>query len=320
MEDLDDDWDDAAHMRAVHRDLAELPALHRLGHPVVRHAAETFPEGDATCDIAREGITGLTNPMWWKLKTTRWRGAVWEDDQGQAWLCAAGRRYAGEAKDFYKSFSAQVASKGASYFLPHRDDYERLDYERVVVAVSAWEVRCADEVADAFDAACDGSEQIVQIPGIFDNHPDLATVAISVDRVGVESDEVAEVLLEIDVRDHRHAGILEWADLTFLAAIDPDEQAWEAGHTGHARLYSLVISGDQLGGLRSAANGAKGSIRTALPGTDAHWTHRAGLTEGMIDGTAIQALCGTWFVPRQDHVGRPVCPRCEHRYAMLAPA
>ncbi|MBK8733808.1 MAG: DUF3039 domain-containing protein [Actinomycetales bacterium] len=42
--------------------------------------------------------------------------------------------------------------------------------------------------------------------------------------------------------------------------------------------------------------------------------HLAGHT---INGDAVRALCGTFFVPRQDHRALPTCPTCQDRWDEL---
>src|SRR4051794_19082472 len=86
-EDLVEDWDDIQQRAALGTQPITLPAFDALNHPVVRHAAEVFP-GGADVDARRETISGLSNPVWYKLKTGRWRGAVYINDDGQAWICA----------------------------------------------------------------------------------------------------------------------------------------------------------------------------------------------------------------------------------------
>nr|WP_241728173.1 DUF3039 domain-containing protein [Dietzia maris] len=48
-----------------------------------------------------------------------------------------------------------------------------------------------------------------------------------------------------------------------------------------------------------------------------HYTHREHLAGKTINGEAVRALCGPFFVPRQDHHSLPLCPKCAERYAAL---
>lgn len=129
-----------------------MKAVHLLRHKLIQKTVDDFPvEGDTA--KKRESITGLTKPPFWKVKTDRWRGAAYEDEQGQVWLVAAGRRYAGEGKDFYKRFMTDIERKGAPFFLPSEEDLhlyreeqdlQRLEErERQVQALAIGLLKCA---------------------------------------------------------------------------------------------------------------------------------------------------------------------------------
>ena len=45
--------------------------------------------------------------------------------------------------------------------------------------------------------------------------------------------------------------------------------------------------------------------------------HRRNHAQRTIDGTAVRALCGTYFVPRQDPDVREVCPACRSLHAEI---
>lgn len=71
------------------------------------------------CAKLRESISGIPSPpVYWKVKVNRWRGAVYEDADGQAWLIAAGTRTAGSRKDFYKQFMSLSKHADMSTFYP----------------------------------------------------------------------------------------------------------------------------------------------------------------------------------------------------------
>jgi hypothetical protein len=53
-------------------------------------------------------------------------------------------------------------------------------------------------------------------------------------------------------------------------------------------------------------------------GTVAHYSPREQLTDATVDGVAVPALCGYWFVTMRDHEGLDVCPNCAAAHASLA--
>lgn len=60
-----------------------------------------------------------------------------------------------------------------------------------------------------------------------------------------------------------------------------------------------------------------GELAVSLPGSTSHYAHREHLAGRTIKGEAVLALCGTHFVPTQDHDSLPQCPTCQERLAEL---
>lgn len=50
----------------------------------------------------------------------------------------------------------------------------------------------------------------------------------------------------------------------------------------------------------------------------AHYVEKAKLTEALINGTPVIALCGKVWVPSRDPTRFPVCPECKRLYEMGA--
>ncbi|GAA0605657.1 hypothetical protein GCM10009547_04470 [Sporichthya brevicatena] len=51
----------------------------------------------------------------------------------------------------------------------------------------------------------------------------------------------------------------------------------------------------------------------------AHYVVRNKLTEAMVEGTPLQALCGKVWVPSRDPKKYPVCPECKEIYDGIPP-
>jgi hypothetical protein len=110
--------------------------LDEVGHPLVRRAGDQF--GDPAGP--RERIRAVDDRVLYKVKTGRWRGAVWIEDD-QPWLVAAGWREDGSPEDFYEALAASARASRARYnasqrpplttdahtghLLPTRDDHDR---------------------------------------------------------------------------------------------------------------------------------------------------------------------------------------------------
>lgn len=314
---LTDGWDDHEHFRVTRSpsEDAPLPSLSDLAHPVIQHAATLF-SGDDSSDVARESISGLTDPPFWKLKTGRWRGAVWLDKQGQAWIVAAGLRRENESDDFYKSFMATVASSGAEPFLPTAADLRRLKIESVSEALADWERQLHTDTVNAAVAAGAGDPQQMPVFSL-DRSTTAANVEITIEVVKGDppEEDIAELTVVVEPINRSMKSLIERAEIVILSAISPQEQDWSQGYTAAARIYSMTESSAVLrAGIQASAGRRPGLV---IAGTTAHYTHRNGLTDCTIEGKAVKALCGAHFVPRQDFDSMPVCPLCAQIYKMF---
>jgi hypothetical protein len=126
--DLVDGWADSTHQRIAGNGDGP-PPLPELKHPLISHVVDTFAESGE--EIRRETISGLSDPVFYKAKSARWRGAVYIDPDGQSWLVAAGLRREGEATDFYAWFTGRVHACGPDEFLPTDEDQRRLRREKL---------------------------------------------------------------------------------------------------------------------------------------------------------------------------------------------
>lgn len=52
-------------------------------------------------------------------------------------------------------------------------------------------------------------------------------------------------------------------------------------------------------------------------GTVSHYGHTNHLAQSAVEGDAVRALCGVFFVAVQDHVALPVGPECATRHRQL---
>lgn len=306
-EDLTSDWGDASQYRAVVEDVPLNCALHDIDHPVVRHGAAVWPAGQSSLKD-RESISGLSDPPYWKLKTGRWRGAVYLDPaDGQPWIVAAGLRQAGSDADFYKRFMGAVAS--GLDMRPTDEDLRRLKMERAEARFATWELTVRDEAAAALAPAAANGSGTFEIRNVLGGAV-LATVELVVEHVPSEDpdDAIVELLVSIEKKDRTAPAQFEHAEIVVLAALSPDEQLWDPCHTATANMYSMMMSQPDFNSmLITAGTRAPGETH---PGHEAHWTHRDRLTEKSIVGEATRALCGVWFVPRQDPAELPPCERC----------
>lgn len=326
LEDLPDGFDDPATRSAVAaRRLSAFEDLSKVAHPLVRNAAQVF-SGEPGSERSRENIGGLTNPMWWKAKSGRWRGAVWEDpDTGQCWLCAAGLRREGETGDFYAAFMRDVGATGenAVAFLPTDDDRSRLRLELARERRKQWEHDVFLLALTTVAAACgDGAVHEVPFPHPEEGASSPAALRVQVERltngeVAEAHEEPAEVRVELRIDDFSDPDVLGVLLVTSCRAVSPHEESWDVIPVPGVRVLTATITEARVRQILVASTLPDERVEdpgNTEPITHAHYARRNDIARGTIEGEAVVALCGVCFVPRQDHVGLPICSVCEDEY------
>lgn len=110
-------------LRCVREDLG-LPVpparvlLEEIDHPLLRKASEQF----AADDTPHERIRSIDDAVLFKVKTGRWRGAVYSDEPDadvQDWLVAAGTREEGSSDDFYAALHSEARAARQRYNAEH---------------------------------------------------------------------------------------------------------------------------------------------------------------------------------------------------------
>lgn len=318
QDDLHTDWDEAADRVAAAAGADGAVPLPDLKHPIIRKSAEDFPAEPADADIARESISGLSNPVWWKVKIgARWRGAVWEDPEtGQAWLCAAGYRREREATDFYKQFMAAVGAKGPEHFLPTRADRDRLARETRATRFDAWSDDIQQEVKARTAGIWDGGVEGWTVPHPSDEGRPIANVAVEISREPIDDEEWFDIVVSVECVDYAMYPLVQWVEMIILTAIDPREQQWSTLNVDGRPTHSQMIQGADIATLRDMLDATRVPA-TVEPGTVAHYSHKARLAESIVEGEGVKSLCGAWFVPRQDHERLDKCPTCTQIYQAL---
>jgi Protein of unknown function (DUF3039) len=310
-DDLLNGWTDAAPTRARATGRPEeLCPLAELPHPLITKARGMFgsdPDGDSYHQmISCAAPLGLM-----EVRTGQWRGAVWTDpDTGVRWLVAAGLAK-GEHEDnddFYVELASLFERGRPEELLPTAEDHRLLKIETAHAVVRAWELHLQEQIAGVLaDISAGGSARISV------THPTrqilLATVDINMAVEPGDGYSVEAYVLEIDLEREFRGSNLAWTmTLRLLTCICPPEQDWDRfGDTlsamatiGHATQQSALLF--DLAG--------RGELCRSAPGAVSHYAHRKNLADSSIEGHAVRAMCGVFFVPFQDHDGMPVCPEC----------
>jgi hypothetical protein len=92
--------------------------LDEIDHPLLRKASEQFAAGDTP----HERIRAIDDVVLFKVKTGRWRGAVYSGDSDadvKDWLVAAGTREEGSPDDFYAALYDEARAARQRYNAEH---------------------------------------------------------------------------------------------------------------------------------------------------------------------------------------------------------
>jgi hypothetical protein len=283
-----------------------------LDHPVVKHAAALFADGDTA--IRREGISGLKDPMWWKLKTGRWRGAIWVDSEGQAWVGAAGLRRKGDRDDFYESFGKNVTATGAERYLPTEEDYARLACEKQARLLDGWDKDLQVQALDACREALVDGKATFTVPALTPGRAPVAAVVVEVvaeEWDGEPDHEGKLISVVVERRDWQTVRLVHHAERIVLAVMCRDPQRWEPHYGPDRDLFLVSATGSEIEQWVHDDQTLARLPGETDPNQTAHRVHRERLTLQYVEGSAARALCGAVFVPTRDPEGLPLCPTCQ---------
>ncbi len=316
---------DAAQWRAIEDGRFEdLPELNEIIHPAVLHLLDVFsPEHEF--EGSRPTISKLGYPPVYKLKTSQYRGAVHVDQEGRAWLIAVGIRRDGDVDDFYESIDDQAS------LLPTEADQKRLRVEDARRRLREWRREiCLATVHAVAQSSTDGSEVTVDLPPLGTKVPagqlsiqvyrlDYSGLSIASSDVGSEN-VPAEVNIDVRLGGWEHKAARDAALLCVACVIAPSEEQWDAtpGPAGvsytadctESRLEQLMLI-SQLNDRHDMTELMAEVVPDCVaPVSQGHVVPKSTLVDALVDGNAVRALCGQWFVPRQDPGDMPRCEDC----------
>lgn len=127
-----------------------------------------------------------------------------------------------------------------------------------------------------------------------------------------------EIALEVVGERSYLGGDLIWQlTIRALITLSPPEQGWDR----YKETFSNIAEPGYFTARTAVleALDASSALAESVPGSHAHYAHRRHLAGKTIEGKAVRALCGAYFVPTQDHDSLPCCPTCEERLDSLPP-
>lgn len=347
-EDLSADWDEVDHYRAakalravvaqrvsedardsdVARHLRAMPRLNRLSHPLIRQFDGSFSPD--SLDSARESISGLANPHWWKQKIMQWRGAATDHStvgSDAVWLCAAGIRRSGSRDDFYAVFLRDIGRAGAESLLPQIEDREVERIDGNVLALDAWklQVHCGILGLLAGSIKQPGTTHTFQFPkpALGAGLPAIGKLTLSVEVIESDGSELVEGFLNAVVLDYANVKAVDVATQIARAALQTDAEGWRSTTYGaDSFAFSAVLDPVSLSHANQLASTGilpedctPGNLRLGLR---AHYAVEHGLVDAQVDGSSVLSLCGYWFVPTVDHENLETCSECQNRHESLS--
>lgn len=337
--DLTEDWGDVSQhrnytilwdaLRADEKDsgignlLDSLPTVVMADHPLVRSFSASFESGST--EVRRESISGLTAPRWWKQKVARWRGAATDAamlGDGEVWLCAGGLRAAGDDRDFYRSFTSQIATGGANQFLPDQHDRRLQRIEAKIARREAWSKQIQLSALICLEHAYSGKNPVpLHVPAPSPNRVETPLLHLEFDvaEEAADGEEIIEFQLRVSSQDVSKPSLVEEAVNSIREVVEPVVEKWRLlPGLGNDLIWSTIVSRDAISTAVSAVE--LGELPDSIAASGFHFAVRAhyaetnALVDATVDGDAVRGLCGTWFVPTANPDGLDVCPVCADAY------
>ncbi|WP_408911255.1 DUF3039 domain-containing protein [Corynebacterium gottingense] len=308
----------------------------QVEHPVLEHANAIFmPDRDYTKAPAK--ISGV-RPTCYKVKTSRYRGVAYMDPDGQVWVVSAGIRKGMDRDDFYQRFMRR-SEIDPQWWLPTSADRALLEREKKTDRLLAWRRHLFDQTQSAmayfshevYDGGCVDPVVSVKLNEIsqFLDFSSLNTSlpAVTMRLISLGEEEYLGVELQLEQHyDERTRSLCQLGIETIAAAIHDGEQDWskdgltEMGQPQFVLEFGGEITLDSvLRGIRSAKPPAwfrPGGVHH-LVAEEIAQSHVRTVSDAIVQGSPVFALCGTVFVPRQDHKKLAACARCMRIQGLL---
>ena len=328
-EDLTSGWESPYPQRALEEGrLDDLPPMSEQPHPIVQKAMDSFGEDPSKDNFVRP-IASSTRLRILEIKQSQWRGGVWQDPETDiCWLVVAGLAKGNhrDADDFYERVRRENEFGDPSQWLPDSEDKRLLKRETAARLRTEWELNIQRDVLNALKIVHTGGAHRLNIDHPIPGKGPFSSIEISVDpERGDETNDDSsgshvldtdDIIVEFTPEKQYASTELFWSLITrVLISIEPPHQNWDRfGNTfsnmGEPGAWTQRI--EDLSELVDA-----NLLALSESGIHSHYAHRKHLAGKTIAGEAVRSLCGTYFVPTQDHEALPKCPICQERFSLL---
>lgn len=315
--DLVDGWDDPTCQRQIAAEnWAALHPLAELAHPVIAKAAELYGS-NPDHDPAPQPIASSSDPRLLKFGLGQWRAAIWSDPvTGVRWLCAAGRAKGGhrDRDDFYEQIADRVRRGHGSDLLPTDHDRALLRSETATWLLTEWELQIQSDVADCLVNLADTNVASFRIAHPTQN-TELAFVTLT---LTIDAPHLEDFQVDIDWKTSQQGSHLGAVMIRrVLTSIAPVAQEWDVHRWSYSQIAEYGHRARRISELQHAS--VSQELLAHDPGSVSHYVHTPHIAKSSIEGQAVRALCGVFFVVTQDHNGMDVCPHCQEQYILAQP-
>lgn len=296
----------------------ELHPLSELPHPLIAKATASFG-GDGADDNYVGPIASSTTLRLLEIKIGQWRGGVWEDPSTDVrWLVVAGLAKGDheDHDDFYQRVQRENENGDPNQWLPIIEDERLLKRETAARLLTEWELGVQDQLLEALRAVQTGGSIRFEVRHPRPDEGLLATVTLDIVAVREPEYEADEIDVEISPAASFASSHLTWQlTVRTLISLHPPEQDWYRVRDTYSNIAEPGAWSTRVTELETLAESRE--LAVSEPGSHSHYAHREHLAGSTIEGRAVRALCGIFFVPTQDHDSLQVCPDCAHRYSAL---
>ncbi|MGA4668889.1 DUF3039 domain-containing protein [Propionibacteriaceae bacterium Y1923] len=297
--------------------MVDLHPLSHLDHPVIAKASSSFGSNPAE-DNYECPIHSCTTVLLLEIKQSQWRGGVWQDPEtGVNWLVVAGLAKGDhqDHEDFYKRVEREERHGDPSTWLPTPEDERLLKLETAARIRTEWELGIQSQILEILQQIHAGGCLRRDFNHLLPTHGVLARVEVTVTQVREGDYEADEVFVEVFPTAAANHDLVWTLVQRILISIEPPEQGWDRYRDTYATIGEPGAWASRVEKL--AALVAENNLAVSDSNAIAHYAHKGHIGYAVVHGKAVRALCGPFFVPRQDHASLPTCPTCEQRLAEL---
>ncbi len=295
--------DDALHLFPV--------ALDQIQHAVLDKANSLAAGPNAD----RMRIEAITDRHFIKVKTGPHRAAMWQDEDGQWWLLAAGRRKDDGRGDFYREL--EKYGNDSSPIAPTQRDRDYLRLETAYARECELERTVHAKVLQAIFQAASTRGEWISLEAFG------AQVGL---RIVPDEDGLEVTWRMVDFADQQRfpvdllaliPGGQNISDWGCLAPSEPYMDQYWYMYVTEVWVENLAVSAE-LDLLEPYTN----QLTAKDPVSDgsenfSHWAKRNVVTRAYIEGIEIIGLCGARVVAHRDYEDLPVCDQCNETLALL---